>query len=109
MSRPTRQTLTAGSTPSVAVDVNRPYFVMSVAAIVTGTVDYTVEHTFDDIWEEGWDPSTAVWFPHDEANLVGATTSQTGNFMAPPTAVRCTLNSGDGSVEFVTIQQGVGA
>lgn len=105
-----RQTATTSgvsvSTPLV-LDDNKPYFVASVAVIVTGLATYTVEHTFDDVWATGFNPATATWFPNSDAALVGATTNQDGNYIAPITACRVNQTAGAGSTRLVLIQGGV--
>ena len=71
---------------------------------VTGTVNYTVNHTYDDIYNAAITP---VWLPHGVANMVGATTTQESNFVIPVAAMQVVINSGTGSVNLVALQQGI--
>jgi hypothetical protein len=68
--------------------------------IVTGTVDYTVQHTFDD-------PAVgfATWFPHP--TIAAQSTNKDGNYAFPVTGIRITVNSGGGTVTFKLIQAGI--
>ena len=58
---------------------------------VTGTIDYTVQQTFDDIQDSSNHPFT--WDDHDDSNLVGATGTFNGNYIAIPVAMRVKINS----------------
>jgi hypothetical protein len=81
---------------------NRPE--CSLQVVVTGTANYTVQQTLDDIF----DPAiTPTWFDHPDTNLVAATASKQGNYAYIPAAVRITLNSGNGSVVLTAIQAGI--
>ena len=71
---------------------------------VSGTVDVTVQHSFDDPFG---DPSALpVWFDNDAAELVNASTNQDGNFAFPPRMLRLLTNSGTGTAVFTVIQAG---
>lgn len=73
-------------------------FNVSFGVVVTGTVDYTVQHTFDDPFAA--DPT---FFNH--ADVAGSTASADGNYAFPVAGIRVFLNSGAGSLR-VTILQG---
>jgi hypothetical protein len=95
----------SGSTDPVPLNLNVNPFNVSMAVVVTGTVNYTVQYTFDDVWASSYDPATGTWFSH--ASLAGQTTSQTGNFAFPVAAVRLTVNSGSGTAAMTVIQAGI--
>lgn len=61
---------------------------ISYAVIVTGTVNYTVQHSLDG---ENF---------FDNSDNTSQTTSQDGNYVFPIRAVRVNINSGSGSVVF---------
>ncbi len=61
---------------------------ISYAVIVTGTVNYTVQHSLDGI----------NFF--DNADNTSKTTSNDGNYVFPVRAVRVKINSGAGSIVF---------
>lgn len=74
----------------------------SVACVVAGTVNYTVQHTHDDIFDPviALNP-TAI----DHAFLAAQTATADGNYAFPIRAIRVLVNSGAGSVA-TTILQG---
>lgn len=79
---------------------------IALGIVVTGTVDVTVQHTFDDIWARDYDPSTGTWMDHE--TLINITANADGNYAFPPTAIRIIGNSGStGDAELVVVQQGV--
>lgn len=72
--------------------------------VVTGTVNYTVYHTYDNIL----DPAiTPVWLPHGVSNMVAATSTQESNFVIPVAAMQIIQNSGTGSIKTTVLQQGI--
>lgn len=89
--------------PPVVLDYITTPFNVSVACVVTGTVAYTVEHTFDDPYGPTG-LASATWFPHDVANLVAATSNQNGNFISPVRAARINQATGAGSVTGTFLQ-----
>jgi hypothetical protein len=93
-----------GATRVVPLNYEITPFSVSVAVKVTGEVVYTVEHTFDDVFAETFDPDTATWFPHTE--MVDATGSDDGSYVAPCTGVRVRISSGAGSINATVIQAG---
>lgn len=99
--RPIYQTQTgAGSTAWIPIDRNLAAFAVGFGCTVTGTADYTIEYTFDNIFDAAVSPTA---YPHP---IVAAkTTNQPGNFAFPISAMRLTVNSGDGSVA-LTVHQG---
>ena len=59
--------------------------------IVTGTIDYTVQQTNDDI--QSLTDRVFNWLDHDDSALVNATISKNGNYIAIPQAIRVKINS----------------
>lgn len=101
--RPVVVTLAApGASAPIPLDIYaRPQ--ISLQADVTGTVNYTVQQTLDDVF----DPSvTPTWFNHPDAALVGATADAQGNYAYVPRATRIVYNSGTGSVRYTVVQAG---
>jgi hypothetical protein len=90
----------AASDPIVLDHMQNP-FSASVAVKVTGTLTYTVQHTFDDILNR----ETPTWFDHP--TMVGDTASEDGYYSAPVTAIRLNVTAfTSGSAELVVIQAG---
>lgn len=80
----------------------------SIQVNATGTVNYTVQQTLDDINGPGnlggVGYANATWINHPDSNLVGATGNVQGNYAYIPRAVRITLNSETaGAGNFVTM------
>jgi hypothetical protein len=76
---------------------------------VTGTVNYTVQSTYDDP-NSPTDPvsvSAMTWIATNDASAVNAIASVQTNFLFAPTSVRALLNSGTGSVAMKVIQYNV--
>lgn len=108
--RPVTYTL---SDASLAAKVSSVYppdnyvspFNVALSVLVTGTVDFDVEYTFDDVFASGYDPSTGNWTVHPTVN---GTSTIDGNIAYPVTGIRIKLNSGSGSVKATFIQAGGG-
>lgn len=76
---------------------------VSIQIIVTGTVNYTVQQTLDDLN----DPNvTPTWFSSTDAAVVGATASKQSSWSVPVGAIRVVQNSGTGSTRATVLQAG---
>src|SRR3990167_1250558 len=64
-------------------------FQVSLAVNLSGTIDYTVQHTLDDIRTVDFDD--LFWLPH--SSLVTKTADADGNYVSPVTATRLLINS----------------
>lgn len=85
----------AGSTQGYVADLYISPFNIGFGVVVSGTVNYTVEHTFDG----------TNWFPHP--TIASKATAQDGNYSFPVTQIRLTVNSGGGTATLTLIQAGV--
>ena len=93
----------AKSSTAIVMDIyNRPETSLQVS--VTGTVNWTIQQTLDNVLDS---TVTPVWFSHPDANLVAQTVNRQGNYAYVPGAVRITLNSGTGTVRLTLIQAGI--
>lgn len=90
-----------GSSQTVVLDYHQNPFNIGFAVTVSGTVNYTVQHTFDDIFNASITPT---WFNHP--TVAGLSVNADGNYAFPVRAVRVTVNSGSGTARFVIIQAG---
>jgi len=79
----------------------------ALGVIIQTTATVTVQHTFDEInkqvWKDGyaWTAINGNWLDNDAAALVGATTSQDGNYEFIPNATRMKCTSWTaGTVEY---------
>jgi hypothetical protein len=84
-----------GSTQGYVADNYISPFNIGFGVVVSGTVNYTVEHTFDG----------TTWFAHP--TIFSKTTNQDGNYAFPVLQVRLTVNSGGGKATMTLIQAGV--
>lgn len=97
-----------GATPWVRLDewASPP---VGIQCDVSGTVNYTVQSTYDDP-NSATDPvsvSAMTWIATNDTNAVNATGAVQTNFLFTPTFVRVNLNSGTGSVTMKVIQYNV--
>ena len=90
----------AGSSAAIVMNTNVTPFNVGFGVIVTGTVDYTVQHTFDD-------PAVGftTWFSHP--TVAAETTNQDGNYAFPVTGIKLLVNSGDGTATLKLVQAGI--
>ena len=89
-----------GSSSAIVMNLNATPFNVGFGVVKTGTVDYTVQHTFDD-------PNVALstWFNHP--TVAAQIANADGNYAFPVTAIRVTMNSGTGTVILKLIQAGI--
>jgi len=88
-----------GTSPIVPMDFRAQNFNVGFGCEVTGTVTYSVQHTFDDIYNTAITP---VWFNHAFVNA--QTTNQDGNYAFPIRAMRLNVTAGTGSVTINILQ-----
>ena len=94
-----------GSIPIPLDKYLNPTTVALGVVLVSGAATYTVEHTFDDVFD-GDASAVRAWFVNDGANLVGASDNQDGNYAFPPTATRLLTTAGTGELRYVVNQAG---
>lgn len=111
----TASTVTAGtnaiaSSTWVRLD-NFSFAPVALEAIVTGTVNYTVEQALRDpniiagtpaAVTNTITPAQVIWQPNQDLQIL--TANAFGAYTTVPTWTRCTLNSGTGSVAFTASQ-----
>lgn len=78
---------------------------LSIGVIVTGTVNYTVQATLDDVFSTSFNASTATWYDHP--TLVSQTANGASNYAFPVRGVRLKQSSGSGSCVMNVVQSGV--
>jgi hypothetical protein len=101
--RPMILTRTATGQSNVAVmDTNRNPFNVGIGVSVSGTVNYTIQHTFDDVNNTAVTP---VWFNHP--SLAALSANADGNYAFPVAAIRINVNSGSGTATARVIQAGL--
>ena len=90
----------AGSTSPLVMNTNTNPFNVGFGVVVSGTVNYTVQHTFDD--PAG---TLTTWFNHPV--VASQTATIDGNSAFPVTAIRLTVNSGAGTATLRLVQAGI--
>lgn len=89
-----------GSTDPIIMDTNKNPFNVGFGVVKTGTVDFTVQHTFDNPFG-----TISTWFNHP--TVAAQIANADGNYAFPVTAIRLTMNSGDGTATLKLLQAGV--
>jgi hypothetical protein len=89
-----------GSSAAIPMNTNISPFNVGFGVIVTGTVNYTIQHTFDD-------PAVGftTWFSHP--SVASQAVNADGNYAFPVTGVKVLVNSGDGTAQLKLIQAGI--
>lgn len=88
-----------GVTPWIATDIAQTPFNVGFGAVVTGTVSYSIEHTFDDIYNPLVTPTAFT-----NVLGVGLAANKDGNYAAPVAGIRVNVASGTGSVTLTVLQ-----
>jgi hypothetical protein len=89
-----------GSSSALVMNTNVSPFNVGFGVIVTGTVNYTIQHTFDD-------PAVgfSTWFSHPTIASLAANAD--GNYAFPVTGIKVLVNSGDGTAQLKLVQAGI--
>ena len=104
--RPIVLTKTGSGVTAVApLDTYISPFNVGMGVVVSGTVSYSVQHTFDNVQAEGYNPATGNWFNHP--TLASLSANADGNYAFPVTAIRLNVLSGSGTATLTAIQAGV--
>lgn len=89
-----------GSSSALVMNTNISPFNVGFGVVVTGTVNYTIQHTFDD-------PSVGftTWFDHP--TVASQAADADGNYAFPVTGIKILVNSGGGKATLNLIQAGI--
>ena len=90
-----------GSSPTYVTNTNTTPFNLGFGVVVTGTVTYTVQHTFT---ETAFD-ATPVWFSHP--TIAAKSDNQDGNYAFPVSGIKVLVTAGDGTATLTLIQAGI--
>jgi len=88
-----------GTSAWIPVDHTQNNFAIGFGCVVSGSVTYTVEHTFDDIQNASVTPTA---FPN--VSVTNKTANQDGNYAFPIRALRLNVTAGTGSVTITVLQ-----
>ena len=89
-----------GSSDPLVMNTNCTPFNVGFGVVATGTVNYTVQHTFDS-------PADGFTTWYDHPTIASKAINQDGNYAFPVTGIRITVNSGGGSVVMNVVQAGI--
>lgn len=92
-----------GASSVVPLDQYISPFNVSLGVVITGTVDVTVEYTFDDVFGDA--PGPFSWTDHPD--LTNVTADADGTFISPVSACRLLTNSGVGEAVLRIVQAGL--
>ena len=90
-----------GSSNVLPMDTYISPFNVGFGVVATGTVTYTVQHTFDN-------PQTVaspVWFSHP--TIAAESDNEDGNYAFPVAAIKVLVTAGTGTATMTLIQAGV--
>jgi hypothetical protein len=79
---------------------------VALGVVVSGTVSYTVQYTFDDVFAPGYNPASGNWTDHP--SLTAQTATKDSNIAYPVRGIRLKQNSGSGTTTLTIIQAGGG-
>lgn len=99
----TVDTLQQGADQPVPVDTYLNPGNVNVSVTLTGSVNYTVQYTLDDV--QSMLPTQLNWFSAPAA-LVGASSNQAASISTPIRALRLVTNSGAGTAKMTVVQSG---
>lgn len=91
-----------GSSSVAPLDTFQNPFNIGMGIVVSGTVNYTIQHTFDDVFNPAVTP---VWFSHPTLNAL--TVNADGNYAFPIKGVKVLVNSGAGTATATIVQAGL--
>lgn len=108
MARPVRVTVSSQTVSSVIpLNTYGDPFNVGIGCDVSagGSLTYTVQHTFDDVFAAGFVPANATWYSN--STLTNITTDKDGNYAYPCTGIRLNVTVwASGSVTMTVIQAG---
>lgn len=84
----------------LVMNLNTNPFNVGFCVVVDGTINYTIQHCFDNIGS-----SLVTWFDHP--TIASKSTNQDGNYAFPVSAIRIKANSGGGTATLTVIQAGI--
>jgi len=105
--RPVVYTVTGTQVSNVyAPDHYLTPFNVSLGCTVTGTSNYTVQYTYDNVFSATYNPATGNWVDHPSLTTQVAT--KDSNIAYPVRAIRIKANSGAGTTTLTITQAGGG-
>ena len=89
-----------GSSSALVMNTNISPFNVGFGVVVTGTVTYSVQHTFDD-------PAVGftTWFSHP--TVANQTANADGNYAFPVTGIKVLVTAGTGTATMNLVEAGI--
>jgi hypothetical protein len=84
------------------MNIHNSPFNVGLGVVVTGTVTYSIQHTFDDVFNP---TVTPTWFNHP--SLASLTVNTDGNYAFPVRAIKVLVTAGSGTATATIIQAGI--
>ena len=81
-------------------------FNVSLSVLVTGTVTYTVQYTYDNVFASNYVPASGNWVDHP--SLTAKTTTLDSNIAYPVSGIRIKGTAGTGTARLTATQAGGG-
>jgi hypothetical protein len=81
-------------------------FNVSLGVLVTGTVTYTVQYTYDNVFASGYVPASGNWVDHP--SLTSQTATKDSNIAYPVSGIRISVSAGTGTAKLTATQAGGG-
>lgn len=94
-----------GATSPAPMDTNVSPFSVGMGIVVSGTVTYSVQHTFDNVQSSTYSAASGNWYNHPTLNSL--TANADGNYAFPVTAIRLNVTSGSGTATLTIVQSGI--
>ena len=91
-----------GSSATIPMNLDSTPFNVGFGVVVTGTVTYTVQHSFDNPWTT----ANPVWFDHPTV-VAKVDVNADGNYAFPVAAIKVVVTSGSGTATLTVIQAGI--
>lgn len=91
-----------GSSATIPMNLDSTPFNVGFGVKVTGTVTYTVQHSFDPVWQSG---GVTTWYNHPTVANLSANAD--GNYAFPVSAIKIVVTAGTGTVQLTAIQAGI--
>ena len=97
--RPVFVSQTCVGTRIVPVDYLQNRFLVGVGVVVSGTVTYSVQHSYDDVLNPAVTP---VWFT--ATDFSGKTANFDGSYVSPIRGLRLNVTAGTGTATMTVLQ-----
>ena len=94
-----------GATAPVPMDQYQNPFNVGLGIVVSGSVTYSVQYSFDNPFTQDYDPANATWYNHPD--LTSKNSNQSGNFAFAVATIRLNVTAGTGTATLTLLQSGV--